>query len=129
MSITTAQNPKVQVLWLHTQNNISLRMLDIDYGYWTQGISALVVKLEIVNTTNDDTTEYYFEDNMRVYYKQYLQQYVNGQIRNKAEFDTKGFFRPVQDLFKSKAEKDPAQFKNLELLIEGSKIFGANYIY
>jgi hypothetical protein len=129
MANPTVQNPKVEVLWFCIQDNISLRLLDVDYGYWSQGVSALVVKLEIVNTINDDKVDYYFEDNMRVYYKQYLQQYVNGQIRTKAEFDTKGFFRPVQDLFKSKAEKDPAQFKNLELLIEGSKIFGANYIY
>jgi hypothetical protein len=129
MAIATAQNPDIKVLWSHTQDNISLRLLDIDYGYLTHGISALVIKLEIVNTVNDDVVNYYFEDGLKHFFTQYLQQYVNRRIRDRIEFESKGMFRWFQDLFKTKDEKDPKQFKNLDLMIEGSRIFGEKYTY
>jgi hypothetical protein len=129
VSTATAQNPDVKVLWSHTQNNIQLRLLDIDYGYHIHGISALVVKLEIVNTDNDDQTSYYFESGIPAYYAQYFQQYVNGGIRAKQEFETNGFVKWFGNLFKTKLEKDPNQFRHLELMTQASIIFGENYKY
>ncbi len=127
MAIATAQKPNINVIWSHFENNISLRLLDIDYGYSSYGVCALVLKLEMINTVNDDVVNYYFENGLKPYFTQYVQQHVNSRIRAKIEFDSPSIFKWFQDLFKTDIEKDPNQFKHLDLLIEASRIFGENF--
>ena len=127
MATATESNPIKTIIWVHYQDNIQLELSELNYGLDDYGDNILVVVLKIVDTVNDEDAVFYFEDNNRWYYTQYLQQYVNRSIRKRDASMCLKCFWNKKILFKIDLNKNNLQFQNLDLLIEGSRIFGENY--